>query len=76
MRFVVVFFAIAGLWLVVNGYWDGRRGLDEVGHYLGFDRVADDAPNWGDVAAKIGELAEERGVLREGFEPEGEPPAE
>jgi hypothetical protein len=67
MRFVLAFFVAAGLWLVVSGYWDGRKGLDDVGSFFGFGEVDPNAPNWGDVAAKIGELAAERDGLQEGL---------
>jgi hypothetical protein len=63
MRFVVAFLVLAGLWLVARDFISGERRLDGVADFLFAGDVDRDAPNWGDVAAKIGELADERSSL-------------
>jgi len=62
MRFVLAFLVLAGLWLVARDLVSGDR-LDGVADFLFAGDVDRDAPNWGDVAAKIGELADERSAL-------------
>ena len=72
MRFVIAFFLVTGLWLVARDYISGERNMDQITDFLFSDQPDKDAPNWGDVAAKIGELADERTGLAQGLEP---PPA-
>lgn len=78
MRFVIAFIVFVIGWQVVAELNAGRGdlGLDLSGltAWLGSDRVADDAPNWGDVAAKIGELSAERAAMREGLAEHTGPP--
>ena len=72
MRFVIAFFLVTGLWLVARDYISGERKMGQITDFLFSDRLDKDAPNWGDVATKIGELADERTGLTQGLEP---PPA-
>ncbi|NND49394.1 MAG: hypothetical protein HKN60_04000 [Rhizobiales bacterium] len=69
MRFVIAFFLVTGLWLVARDYMTGERKMGQVTDFLFSDRPDKDAPNWGDVAAKIGELADERTGLVQELDP-------
>jgi len=76
MRYVVAFLVFVAFWQVIA---EVSQGHSEVGHFFarvfGDDgRVRDDAPNWGDVAKKIGELSAERAALRQGLDAEVAPP--
>jgi hypothetical protein len=74
MRFVIAFFVVAGLWLAAGSAWNDG-GLDKVRSFLFSDRLDRDAPNWGDVATKIGELSEARSGLAAEIEETAETPA-
>ena len=73
MRFVIAFFIVTGLWLLASDYVTGERKMGQVSDYLFADRLDKDAPNWGDVAAKIGELSDERTGLVQGLGISAEP---
>lgn len=72
--------AVGGLaWLILDADPEGRQQLwNEVTGL--FDGEEDRAPNWGDVATKVGEFTEEERALREALnpaitvEPEAVPP--
>lgn len=82
----VVFIVAASAWLILDADPDGRQELvDRITNAFGGEEEAEPvAPNWGDVATKVGEFAEEERALREvlnpafgGETPEGDvPPAE
>jgi hypothetical protein len=71
MRFVLAFIVFVVAWQVIAEVGQGRGdlGLNLTGLTSFFDsgRVSDDAPNWGDVAKKIGELSKERATLSQGL---------
>lgn len=74
MRLAIGFLIVAGLWLAVSNLPSGTDSFDEIERFLfahGQDR---NAPNWGDVAAKIGELSDERAGLEQNLDPPLEAP--
>ena len=61
--------AVGGLaWLILDADPEGREQLwNEVTGL--FDGEEDRAPNWGDVATKVGEFTNEERALREALNP-------
>jgi hypothetical protein len=61
--------AVGGLaWLILDADPEGRQQLwNEVTNL--FDGEEDRAPNWGDVATKVGEFTNEERALREALNP-------
>ena len=81
MRFSVIFLVIAAVWLAASELWTGGDGFDVsfdgIKRFLFAEQVDRDAPNWGDVANKIGELSSERSNLSEEIDQTpGESPAQ
>ena len=65
----IIFYFVGGLaWLILDADPEGREQLwNEVTGI--FDGEEDRAPNWGDVATKVGEFTDEERALREALNP-------
>ena len=78
--FFVAFFVILGGWAAIESsptarsrageFWDATVGL-----FNGGEPPASARPNWGDVAAKVGEFAQEERDLRRVIAPQQPAPA-
>lgn len=72
-RFLVlgaVFIVAAMAWLLLDADPDGRRELvDRITNAFSSPEEEPPAPNWGDVATKVGEFTEEERALREALNP-------